>query len=144
MTAAPVTSIKLLDNSIPTAVVVENDGLMLEVKLPIEAHSHVEAGELSDAKKWVVSPDFQLRSCIPMTMIELDSLVGFTERKRSWSPPSRRIAKSGEASFNKPSTICELFNKGSGSWTGYKRTYRYKGCGSKVHGMSSCINGKKA
>lgn len=115
-----------------------------ETVLPLlmEAHSHIVAGEPTDAKKWVIPPDFQARFCTPMTMIGMSPLMGMTKRKRSRSPPSRRIAKSGEASINNSSVICELSNKGSCSWTGCGRTRKCKGCGSKEYGMSNCTEAR--
>ncbi len=115
-----------------------------EAVLPmtIEVHTHVVSQQPSDASKWIIPPEFRGRFCNPTTLLGTSSLQTQNKRKRSRSPPSRRVAKQPGGATNNLSVICEVFNKGSCSWTNCERAHKCKSCGSKEHGLVSCQKGK--
>lgn len=75
-----------------------------------------------------------------MTMIGIETLLG-GEQKRLRSLPSRQTGC--RTSTNNPFIICDHFNKSLYEWPHYERAHKCKGCGSKNHGQTSCIKGKK-
>lgn len=115
-----------------------------EALLPmaIEVHMHIIAQQPSDTQKWVIPAEFQGRFCTPMTMIGMETLLGIDKRKRSRSPPSRRI-HSSPGGLNNLLVVCDLFNKGSCTWKFFQQTHKRKACGVKEHGLSKCLKGKK-
>lgn len=115
-----------------------------EALLPmaIQLHSYIAAKGPSDPANWTIPPGFQGRFCTPMTLIGMSSLInsGQTKRKRSTSPPSRRVERQPlGGDTNNPLFACNSFNKGVCGWANCKRVHKCKRCGSKEHGQKSCF-----
>lgn len=110
--------------------------------MAIEVHMHIIAQQPSDTQKWVIPAEFQGRFWTPMTMIGMETLLGIGKRKRSRSPPLRRI-HSSPGGLNNLLVVCDLFNKGSCTWEFCQQTHKCKACGAKQHGLSKCSKGKK-
>ena len=112
--------------------------------MAIEAHAYIIAQQPTDPAKWVILEKFQGRFCTPRTIIGMVAVMeASSKRKRSRSPPSRRVGKSSGGSKN-PSVTCNLFNKGKCGWANCQRAHKCKGFGSKGHGLPSCLRAKKA
>lgn len=81
--------------------------------LAIEVHTHIISLQPSDPTKCESPPAFQGRFCNLLTLLGFSDPQSHKKRKRSRSPPNRRVAKPPGGPSNNPSVICEAFNKGS-------------------------------
>ncbi len=115
-----------------------------DVALPIaiKAHSYIVAQKLTNLLRWIILAKFQDRIYTARLLIGMRETITDNKRKRSKSPPGRRVKSSSGS--NNLSITCNLFIIGDCNWVYCERVHKCKKWRSKDHWLSGCTKGQKS